>query len=637
MPLLNTAKQVKLGAAQVQRVFKNGVRVWQWEIPVVTTLIASKTQVNAGEATTLTATVNQAGADGTVNFRTDSPTGTIIATDVAKPWTTTVFPQADTTYHAEYTGSLPYLPNTSTGVFVNVAGAANLVLSADKTAITQGESAVLTATIPGVNYGTVVFHSGSPTGPVVATDTSSPWTCTVSPTQDTTYYAEYVANAEYQATTSNALAIDYYIPTTTQLSASRTTVNQGESTTFTALVPGVSAGTVRLRTGSPTGTIIATDTDAPWTFTVTPTKNDTYYAEYVGSGDYSASVSTGVTVIFSIPTSISLAIDKTSVAAGSPIVLTATVTGATTGTVRFRTGSTSGTVVATDTASPWTATLTPSADTTYYAEYVAAGDYLGSFSNPVSVDRYVTTSMTLAGGTTINNGQATTLTATLTGVPSGTVHFRTGSTSGTIIASVAGPPYQVSVAPGGSTAYYATYPGSGDYLACNSNGVTVAVRQLVTKTWSGYATATQCYNGSGNQKSGDLYYGYYSSTQGNQRSMFVFDMPDLRGTVAVTGVRIKFYNQHHFWNSGGSIPTGLHVNAGIPGTWTGAYENLQTLGNAPKPGWVDAWMGDNFKNYVKAYLIKGFILGPGPSNSTDYYGYATNNAPYMEVQYQVWE
>lgn len=645
-PLLNTADNVLLGTTQVERIYRGDELVWQHAIFVTVTLTATRTQINSGESTVLTATLsNPKATGGTVRFRSGSPTGTIVATDTASPWTATVSPMTDTVYYAEYLGSNPYQPATSAGLLIDVAGVTNLVLSTNKTDVAQGTSAVLTATISGVTTGTVNFRTGSPTGPIIATDTASPWTVTVTPTADTTYYAEYTGTPEQMADVSNPITLNFYIPTTTTISSSATSINAGTAITLTAVVAGVSTGTVNFRSGSVTGPIVGSKTNAPWTLSVTPTTDTTYFAEYLGSGDYAASNSAGVTIDYTIPVTISVAASEYSVPANTVITVTATVTAGATGTVYFYYTTNSGASwvnFATDTASPFSTTLSVGANVHLYAEFYGTGNYGTAGSNTPYVDMYIATSLSLTSNvTTINNGQSLTLTATLSGASSGSVAFRSGSPTGAIVATKTAPPYTVTVAPTADVTYYATYAANNDYLASNSAGRVINVRQVVTKTWSGYATWVASYDGGSAKRSGtDLYYGYYSSTWGNQRSLVGFAIPDLSGCIEVTSARFKFYNQHHFLNSGGDIIIAIHDYASEPSTWGGSRvdEAEQTVGDAPKPGWVDLTCDASIRSKLKTNGIKGFGFGPGPSNSQSYYGYVNGSSdPWCEVKYTVWE
>jgi hypothetical protein len=559
MPLLNTAKNVKWGGAQVWRVYKGAVLVWEYQKATTISLSASATTINYGSGITLTATPT-AGVplNSTVRFRSGSPSGTIVATSTSSPWQVTVNPGASTTYYAEFVENPPWKSSTSGGVAVTVNYPTSISLAASAASINNGEAVTLTATVTGATSGTVYFRSGSASGAIAATASVSGGraVATVSPGAATTYYAQYVANGNYLGSTSGGVAVAVYYPTSISLAASTGTINNGQAATLTAYVSGAASGTVYFWSN---GAIIG-----------------------------SAGVSGGAASI----------------------------------------------------------AVAPGVSTSYQAQYVANGYYLASTSNYVTISVYYPTSISLAASTgTINNGQSLTLTAYVGGAPSGTVYFRAGSPSGGVVATagVAGGAASVGVAPGGSTTYYAEYVANGAYLGSTSNGVGVTVRQLVTKTWSGNASWSQSYDGDSTQRTDAgsyLYYGYYSSIHGNQRSLIGFSVPNLSSAVSVTSVRLKFYNRHHYNNSGGNIPIGTHTNGSKPTKFGSASTDLQQNGSAPKPGWVDMTLNATIRSKFLSGA-KGIALGPGPSTSNSYYGYADNhsssNKPWLEIKYTIWE
>lgn len=531
-------------------------------------------------------------------------------------------------------------------------------LSLSSSVINAGASITLTATADAPANSTVNFRSGSPTGPIVGTDSSYPWTAVVTPSATTTYYAELVPPDPYLPAVSTSKTVTVAQPTSISLAVSSSTVDVGQSVTLTATLTGASSGTVRFRTGSTTGSIIASDTASPWQATVSPAVGQTtYYATYEPpNNSLQASSSTGQTVTTYQPTTVTLA-KSGDITSGQSVTLTATITGASTGTVRFRSGSTSGTIVATVSASAGkaTASLSPTATTTYYAEYVASGYVKGSFSSGVSVTVSPPTISTsipslAASSTTINNGQSVTLTATVSNIPAGqTIQFRSGSTTGTVVgsATVSGTTAAVTLSPSSTTNYYATYAGSGVYLPSNSHVRTVTVRQLVTKTFSAVCSWSQSYKGNGDKRTdtSDCYYGYYSSTWGNQKSLIGWDVPAaVQGCVAITEATLEIYNLHHYENSGGEMPLGTHTKTSAPSTWGvgGGQANINKT-TVPKTGWKTYTLGNTFKDSFKDDGAKGIAVGPGPTTSTHYYGYCagrssgTSLRPTLTLKYQVWE
>lgn len=642
MPTLKATDILKKGTTAVDKAYYGTTLVWQKSVPVTVSLTISKTQINTGESVTLTATLSQPLATGTVEFRSGSPTGTIVATDTASPWTATINPTTDTTYYAVYKGNAPFLPGNSNSVFVDVAGVTNLSLSADRTTVAQGQTVTLTASIPGVTAGTVNFRSGSGTGPILSTDTASPWQYTFTPTGDITIYAEYPATVEQMAAVSAPVSINFYIPTSTTISADKSTVNNGEAVTLTAVVAGVSAGTVNFRAGSPTGAIVATDTSAPWSVAVTPSADTTYYAEYLGSGDYAASNSGGVFVNFQIPTSISISASAGAVNPGGVINLSASVSHPGPGYVNWYWSSNGGASwnLFAQPAYPYNTSIQPGSDCHIYAEFIGGGDYVPSGSNAPWIDYQIPTSTSLGQSTgTINNGQSLTLQAYVSGGANYVVSFYNHNWA---LIAQANAPYVIGVAPTADTNYIAYYEANGDYLQSGSGWVGVHVRQVTAKRWTGNSTWSASYAGDNSKRSPEeLYYGYYSSTWGHQKSLVGFAIPDLSGCIEVTSAKFQFYNKHHYLNSGGNIYIALHDYASEPSTWSDGRvdKEEQTVGDAPKPGTVSLSLDASIRGKLKTAGVKGFGFGPAPSNSQSYYGYASDASSnlFCEINYTVWE
>jgi hypothetical protein len=351
------------------------------------------------------------------------------------------------------------------------------------------------------------------------------------------------------------------------------------------------------------------------------------------------------------PTSTSLSASSTSINAGTAITLTASVSGGVpaSSSVRFRSGSLSGTIVGTDTASPWAISVTPPVGaTTYYAQYLGSGAFLPSNSGGVTVTCYQPTTLSLsASASTINNGESVTLTATISGASTGSVQFRTGSTSGTVVATVSASGGQASTVqrPTSDTTYYATYVANGYNKASSSGSRSVVVRQLITKSWQGKAGWCASYDSSGSKRGTDpLYFGYVSSTWGNQRSLCGgFDFPaDLKNAVDVFDVEVDIKTEHTYLNSGGKITLGIHNYVNEPSSWSSSRvtDGIKNS-TVPKAGDAIIGLGSSFWQGWVDGTAHGMAFGPGPSNSTDYYGYivgGTRSArPQLRISYKVWE
>lgn len=167
---------------------------------------------------------------------------------------------------------------------------------------------------------------------------------------------------------------------------------------------------------------------------------------------------------------------------------------------------------------------------------------------------------------------------------------------------------------------------------------------IISKSWSGYAAWTQTYSGDNSKRtdsdgSANCYYGYFSSTQGNQRSQLGWNVPsEINGCYAVDSVQLIFYNLHTFDNSGATAYLGTHKNASEPSTFTNATTGQATY-EVEKPGTfnhdITSWAADNFKSGAK-----GITLGPAPNTSNSYYGYAaganySGQKPWLKITYRI--
>lgn len=150
---------------------------------------------------------------------------------------------------------------------------------------------------------------------------------------------------------------------------------------------------------------------------------------------------------------------------------------------------------------------------------------------------------------------------------------------------------------------------------------------------------SQAYKGdnSRNTFDPDPVQGFFSSLNGNQRSLIGFPtsqiQSDLANAVSVTRVRVFLYFEHWYFNSGGTAVLGHHGHTSPPSTFSASTDNVRSSG-WPKPGgrWVDYDVGmDDWIDGTKT----GIAIGPGPSNDHVYYGRARahdqSNRPRLEI------
>lgn len=159
-----------------------------------------------------------------------------------------------------------------------------------------------------------------------------------------------------------------------------------------------------------------------------------------------------------------------------------------------------------------------------------------------------------------------------------------------------------------------------------------------TYTWSSHWSWVRSYHGAGGSLTNN---GYMTNTNGlayqgkdpsgyNGNQMSLIGFPDVTGMLAgatINSVQLYLYYAHWYFASGGTAVIGYHNHLGDPGTggFPGGTGNQIQRGGVPKPGSftidVSGW-GGGFQNGS----IRGIMLGPGPSTSETYYGYASDAA-----------
>ena len=159
------------------------------------------------------------------------------------------------------------------------------------------------------------------------------------------------------------------------------------------------------------------------------------------------------------------------------------------------------------------------------------------------------------------------------------------------------------------------------------------------------------YNGSGQRRTdadGTTYgySGYYSSTQGNQKSSFRFAVPaDVRNCKSVDKVEISVYNIHAYGNAGRDVQLALHHYSDL-GTTTAGSTGTFAARLAGKPGWVGGAEWIDITNFTcpGRYTVKeefrkhgawGVTMNSGPTNSQAYYGYVRNDVR-LRITYTVY-
>lgn len=261
----------------------------------------------------------------------------------------------------------------------------------------------------------------------------------------------------------------------------------------------------------------------------------------------------------------------------------------------------------------------------------------------IPVTSVATTTTLSTSASSVNSGTAVTLTATVTGTPAGSVIFeRLSGSTWVAISTDTASPWTASHTPTATTSYRARYLGSGSSLPSTSATKSVTVKTLQTATKTLNAQWSASYQQDGDKRSGiaECYQGYYSSTNGNQRSLVGFNALGLPAGSTVTKVELYVYAAHWGDSGGGTGIFGVHGYTSEPGSYTtgGIQDDVRQAWSSKTGGkWITLPSSRNAGFASGAY--RGCIMGPGPTTNTlAYYGYfngdGQSNQPQLRVTYQ---
>jgi trimeric autotransporter adhesin len=179
----------------------------------------------------------------------------------------------------------------------------------------------------------------------------------------------------------------------------------------------------------------------------------------------------------------------------------------------------------------------------------------------------------------------------------------------------------------------------------------------VRKEWSAYAADTQTYNQNGTERTDNtnMYYGYYSSSRGVMKSQARWDIPAAIRGSRITKINLRWWNNHTYWNSGGTVSICVHHNPSLGSTYGGSTAQVTNPNNqnktqywpAGKPGWINGteWFEIGWLNCPGRYSVfeefrthgaHGFQLSQGAGTATEGYGHAAPD-PMLYIEYYVLE
>ena len=163
--------------------------------------------------------------------------------------------------------------------------------------------------------------------------------------------------------------------------------------------------------------------------------------------------------------------------------------------------------------------------------------------------------------------------------------------------------------------------------------------QTYTATKSFAATWGASYRSSGVKRTDtdDLFQGYYSGTNGNQRSLCGFNVTGIPAGASIVSATLSLYATHWYANSGGIAVIGTHGYTSEPGSSPSfTADRLRYTWNT-KTGSRTINLGTTIGGQLLSGAVKGLAFGPGPSTSTTYYGSFSGTGSYrptITLKYQ---
>jgi hypothetical protein len=307
-----------------------------------TSIAANPTSVGQGGQVTLTATVSNTAATGTVNFLVNGAFVGSAPLSVGQAVFTWTASGGSNTAGAIYTGDANYAPSASGLVGINVTKpATSLAVTANPNPVTQGQNVTLTATVtPSTATGQVQFYgAGGFLGNGTLVNGAATFVIPTINQNAITVYAIYPGDTNNANSTSPNLTITVIANTSVAISSSQNPSQPGVSITFTAnITPSTATGTVQfLDEGALLGTGAVSGGSA--SFNMASFVPGTHSITAVYSGDTNNATSTSAALqqtVNKVSTTTSLAGSSAVSTIGTAVTFTATVSPTSaTGTVQF--------------------------------------------------------------------------------------------------------------------------------------------------------------------------------------------------------------------------------------------------------------------------------------------------------------
>jgi len=465
-------------------------------------IAANPTSVAPGGQVTLTATVSNTAATGTMNFLVNGTfvgSAPLSAGQAVFTWTPS---GGSDTAGAIYTGDATYAPSFSNLVGVNVTKASTTTtVTANPNPVTQGQNVTLTATVtPSTATGQVGFYGvagflGNGTlangAATFVTPSGNPGTLTV--------YAIYPGDNNNSNSTSPNLTITVLASTSVAISSSQNPSQPGGSVTFTAnIIPSTATGTVQFLDG---GALLGTGTvsGGSASFTTASLAQGTHSITAVYSGDANDATSTSGALqqaVNKVSTTTSLSGSAAVSTLGTAVTFTATVSPASaTGTVQFSAfARNSGSSYSLGSAQVVSGVATLTTTALVSGPNAVTAIYSGDSQNAGSTSAAFNEMVRFTSGTGLTSslnpstsGASVTLTATVfpaNNGQTGSVQFFNGSVLLGTSALSAGATAQLTTTalPVGTDLLTAVYSGDTNWAGSTSTALSQTVNKVVTTT-----------------------------------------------------------------------------------------------------------------------------------------------------------
>jgi hypothetical protein len=484
-----------------------------------TSLNSSPNPSSLGQTVTLSATVTpvppaSGTPTGTVTFRDGAAAlATVPLVGGSASFNTSTLTVGSHSLTAVYNGSASFAASTS-AVRTQVVNPGNTTtsLTSSPNPSTVGQTVTLSSTVSpvapasGIPTGSITFRDGATTlGVVALVNGSASLSISTLTVGSHSLTAVYSGSTTFAASTSPTVTQIVNAPaaaaTSTSLTSSPNPSTFGQTVTLSSTVTsgaGVPTGTVTFRDGATVlGTATLVNGSASLSISTLAVGSHPLTALYGGSATFAASTSAVVTQVVNAAAAAATTTTLTSTpnpsTTGQAVTLSATVTsaaGVPTGTVTFRDGATmlvtatlvngsASISISTLAAGSHPLTAAYGGSATFAASTSAVVTQVVNAPAPAPAPATTTTTTLTSTPNPSTTGQAVTLSATVTaatGVPTGTVTFRDGSTvlgAATLVNGSAS--MSVSTLAVGTRPLTALYGGSATFLPSTSAVVTQAV------------------------------------------------------------------------------------------------------------------------------------------------------------------